>query len=696
MEVLAAMPVATADLNAIAAGPDGLLAVGDSGVMASSGDGRCWIERESGTDVALRAVCHGPEGFVAVGDGGTVVPVADWRALRTLHVGSANLTACAHGGGGYAVCGDAGAFYTSPDGLNWTPRSLPTNPSLRAVAYGAGRWVTGGQLEGALVSGDGGETWTPVSLGLEGGTLLSLSSGPGGFVAVVERLEQVGGLEEPWGFQWLVRSADGVLWIPVDRIGYGEEPQIVYAGGYHVVVHGAIPEEDGTGRWWLSQWFRWSADGVIWEEHGVMRDLQSGCDAVAGWRGQFIGVGRYGMGVVLGTPQDAGLSIGRRADGIAVRWPARGGILHSSDVVGVPMRTATGRWYPGLDGEHFELRDVESWRRGSFFIWRDDAVRWDGHGALLGSVTPSGRNYGQVERRYQPGAEGCTTRLAWNFEGTGAAAGKFAGVFMPVAPMLPGKTAADLDHLDGAAAPGRSVVHVGVELKYEGLEPLRLMVELKSTNGGKRALYFVLNGVSGWQQLFWDFREPEKYGDIGSFDVHDVQYFSLVVQKEPPGRPVNPDTGEIVVRRVWGLPSAAPREAPATVLLEGEHGWGGGRIMTRSRAAGSQTAWLKAGETRRLFLDVEVAGRYVFRVRYSNDNFGASETVGLTMDGQPLLEFVARDTGDGGAGWNVFEASPPGVAAFLGPGEYEVLLGVREGDGYGVEVDQVRLERVAP
>jgi hypothetical protein len=136
-----------------------------------------------------------------------------------------------------------------------------------------------------------------------------------------------------------------------------------------------------------------------------------------------------------------------------------------------------------------------------------------------------------------------------------------------------------------------------------------------------------------------------------------------------------------------GLPSLA---SAATVLVEAEAGTGAGQVMQRSAASGQQTVWLHAGQTRTFPLAVTAAGSYALSLHYSNDNYGPLETVAVNVDGAPVGQFQAQDTGDWGYGWNVCLWSGSLNPVALSAGTHTVTATVSGGDGYGVELDALQ------
>lgn len=119
--------------------------------------------------------------------------------------------------------------------------------------------------------------------------------------------------------------------------------------------------------------------------------------------------------------------------------------------------------------------------------------------------------------------------------------------------------------------------------------------------------------------------------------------------------------------------------------------------MIRSKAEGHRTVWLHAGESV-IVPPFEVACRTTatVTVRYSNDNYGSPETVSVLMapmggDWIEVSQFIARDTGNYGYGWNVFVEADDLNPIDLNPCDYQMRIDVLEGtgDGYGIEIDSV-------
>lgn len=127
-------------------------------------------------------------------------------------------------------------------------------------------------------------------------------------------------------------------------------------------------------------------------------------------------------------------------------------------------------------------------------------------------------------------------------------------------------------------------------------------------------------------------------------------------------------------------------------VVEAEAGSGNGTNMPRGNASGGLTVQLDDGEFRTMSINLPYNTEYQLVVRYSNDNFGPLENVTVSVDGVPVGNFAAQDTGDFGAGWDVFVDSSLLGPLTLGPGLHQVTISVSGGDGGGIELDKVTLQ----
>ncbi|HMO66353.1 MAG TPA: hypothetical protein PKE47_14200, partial [Verrucomicrobiota bacterium] len=124
-----------------------------------------WQAAASGVTNALQGVAADAERIVVVGDEGAVLTSPDgtnWTA-RTIP-GRPLLTSVAAHPGGYVATGRGGALFTSPDAVTWTPRATGTTNWLYRVRHFGGRLLAVGQ-GGTLLTSTNTVDWTPHATG---------------------------------------------------------------------------------------------------------------------------------------------------------------------------------------------------------------------------------------------------------------------------------------------------------------------------------------------------------------------------------------------------------------------------------------------------------------------------------------------------------------------------------------------------
>jgi len=165
------------------------VAVGDGGAVFTSLDNqKTWTSRalpDALTGRQFNDVTYAFGRFVAVGNGGAVVYSADgvtWTAgtiNSSTSLSNTNLTALAFSGSSLMAVGQGGVVLTSTDGITWTAQSTNITQNLNAVAFSSGStttipsavtvaafWVAAGDA-GAVYSSVDGITWTAMNAGLE-------------------------------------------------------------------------------------------------------------------------------------------------------------------------------------------------------------------------------------------------------------------------------------------------------------------------------------------------------------------------------------------------------------------------------------------------------------------------------------------------------------------------------------------------
>lgn len=165
------------------------VAVGDGGAVFTSLDNqKTWTSQSLPTAVAgrqLNAVIYAFGRFVAVGEAGTIVYSPDgvtWTVSTvngTTSLAGINLTSMATSGSTLMAVGQGGTVLTSGDGITWTPQATNITQNLHAVAISpavsttlpsatslGAFWVAAGDAGAVYTSADG-VTWTQQTTGLE-------------------------------------------------------------------------------------------------------------------------------------------------------------------------------------------------------------------------------------------------------------------------------------------------------------------------------------------------------------------------------------------------------------------------------------------------------------------------------------------------------------------------------------------------
>ncbi len=188
----------TADVGGAATFGNGVYVVGGGsigGQISSSTDGYHWTSRASSQSKPVGKVIFNGSRFIAAGGGiSTSEDGLAWTNRLTLSGVDEPFGDLAFGGGLH-VAVSLFRMVTSPDGLTWTTRALPTNQSLRAIAYGGGRFVL-------LAGAQRNEVWTSVDgLTWAKGAMPTLSSGE----------------DIPSAGRWEIAFGDGVFVATIGR-----------------------------------------------------------------------------------------------------------------------------------------------------------------------------------------------------------------------------------------------------------------------------------------------------------------------------------------------------------------------------------------------------------------------------------------------------------------------------------------------
>jgi hypothetical protein len=157
------------------------VAVGQSGSILASRDGRQWSAAHSGTAHTIYGVAQGNGLFVAVGPSTVLLtsnngfdwvhrtspqtPVAEQARLHNRFGTGSNLhdfcglRSIAFGQGLFAAVGRNGRVLTSPDGINWTSQISGTSKTLRGIVYAGGLFIAVGD-HGTILTSLDAVTWS--------------------------------------------------------------------------------------------------------------------------------------------------------------------------------------------------------------------------------------------------------------------------------------------------------------------------------------------------------------------------------------------------------------------------------------------------------------------------------------------------------------------------------------------------------
>lgn len=277
----------------------------------------------------LLDISYGGGKFVAVGGSGKFFTSSDGYSWFRTYSSTSTFRDITYGNGVFiAVSQDSGTIVTSPDGVNWTQRSLAptlTSVHLYDISYASGLFVAVGSAfdpvqrsyVGLIVSSQDGVNWTIRYSGANNWGLYAVAYGNARFT--------VGGdhglnFTSPDGINWTQRNS---------AVTTAEFRAVAFGDGQFVAVGSATVT---------------SPDGVYW----TWRNSNASLLGVTYGNGKFVTVGEYGL--IYTSPDGVNWtwrnsSVGFRlydivyANGLFVAVGA-GGILTSPDGVNWSLRNA--------------------------------------------------------------------------------------------------------------------------------------------------------------------------------------------------------------------------------------------------------------------------------------------------------------------------------------------------------------------
>lgn len=228
--------------------------------VATSSGGTAWTGRTAAFTETWRDVAYGNGRFVAVAETGTsqVMYSSDgitWATSTAAETASNAWKSVTYGNGLFVAVGNGESaltnpIMTSPDGINWTPRTSPQATTYWVgVTYGEGKFVAVAR-SGArrVMTSPDGITWT-LQDAAENNHWQFVTYGDGQFVAVACGTTSCGA----GSGNLVMSSTDGVKWHARAAAEYNQWAGVTYGDGQFVAV-----ARSGTNR------VMTSPDAVTW------------------------------------------------------------------------------------------------------------------------------------------------------------------------------------------------------------------------------------------------------------------------------------------------------------------------------------------------------------------------------------------------------------------------------------------------
>jgi parallel beta-helix repeat protein len=227
-----------------------VVAVGDQGLIKTSGDGFTWTKRNSGQKRNIYGICYSPEKklFVAVGYHGIVITSTTgttWTQRVRFTQDAPSLKAVAYGGGRFVAVGVGGVVKISADGKNWRDSASAPKTEMNDIHYHNGLFVVPSIADKILITTDGESGWKSQKVASKNNNLYSVTHGKGTWI--------VGGAHGA-----CFTSADGRNWVAQNTGTDNYLMDIVYTGKQFV----ANGNSDGYPQW--GSMILVSVDGKTW------------------------------------------------------------------------------------------------------------------------------------------------------------------------------------------------------------------------------------------------------------------------------------------------------------------------------------------------------------------------------------------------------------------------------------------------
>jgi hypothetical protein len=221
----------------------------------------------------INSLSWGNGQFIAVGTSGAICTSPDGKnwTCQTSRLRYKKISSIVYGKGVYIVVGEDGIIASSPDGIGWTISNSGTNHTLRSVAAGDSMFVAVGD-SGAIVSSLDGISWAKQ----ESGTLANLVAVAGDkrtFVAISDSAAAL-------------VSQDEAIWNKKLQGSIYDHFQFIACGNNKFIVLSSNSDPLGpmNGRRICFS----SSDGNTWVSVGILWETYAYITALAGGKNRFV------------------------------------------------------------------------------------------------------------------------------------------------------------------------------------------------------------------------------------------------------------------------------------------------------------------------------------------------------------------------------------------------------------------------
>jgi len=244
-----------AAIDAIVWDNSAFVAIGSNGVVVTSPNGSDWTTRESGTSDELNVIAFNSERILTITVNSTFLtsPLDGTAWAKTFYSftqGYEEFTNAVWTGSEFAATSDAGSFYTSANGLDWTPHYSLFSIPPTGIAWGNNQFVVVGNGD-ILTSQDDGATWTSRADAQTANVFFrAVTWGNNQFVAVGSYVSSASAVGPKFGQRQtgvIYTSTDGENWTsPANTSVVGDKINSVVWGGSQFVAIGGATNSNGS------------------------------------------------------------------------------------------------------------------------------------------------------------------------------------------------------------------------------------------------------------------------------------------------------------------------------------------------------------------------------------------------------------------------------------------------------------------